>query len=133
VGLFGEGDWENVYAAWSDPSLLGARVSELDVQAGESSAKLDGERFLRKVRNDAGTVRTYLTGSIEGDVPAGTPLAVAVNGVVVAQGRSYEDGDEIAFGLLVPEQALRAGSNHVELFVVRSTTSTTGRPSLVRL
>ena len=130
VGLFGEGDWERVYAAWSDPSLLGAQVSELDVLTGDGSAKLDGERFLRQIRQGAGTVRTYLTGSIEGDVPAGTSLAVAVNGVVVAQGRSYEDGDEIAFGLLVPEEALRGGSSRVELFVVGSNV---GRPSLVRL
>jgi hypothetical protein len=129
VGLFGEGDWERVYAAWSDPSLLGVHVSELDVLADEGSAKLD-ERSLRQVGPWDGTVRTYITGSIEGDVPAGTPLAVAVNGVVVAQGRSYEDGDEIAFGLLVPEEALRRGSNRVEVFAVGSNT---GRPSLVRL
>jgi hypothetical protein len=130
VGLFGEGDWESVYAAWSDPSLLRAQVAELDILAGEGSAKLDGERFLRQVRQGAGIVRTYLTGSIEGDVRAGTPLAVAVNGTVVAQGRAYQDGDEIAFGLLVPEEALRGGLNRVELFVVGSSV---GRPSLVRL
>jgi hypothetical protein len=47
-------------------------------------------------------------------------LAVALGGRIVATARSYSDGGEERFSVLIPESALREGTNRLELFSVQS-------------
>jgi hypothetical protein len=53
-------------------------------------------------------------------VPAGTPIAISVNGTIGAVPISYADitGREIRFAGLVFDERFREGSNTLQLFVV---------------
>ena len=58
-----------------------------------------------------------ITGRLDG-APAGIALALAVNGRVAAVARSYAYGGDVRFSALIPESALRAGANAVEVYAV---------------
>jgi hypothetical protein len=63
----------------------------------------------------------------------GRVIAVAVNGRIAATGRTFtlagSRGEQ--FSLLIPERALRAGSNRLELLLVQG--GTARQPRLYRL
>jgi Sulfatase len=121
--LFRDGNWQEVYGAWAEPGLLGTPVGSLNVVEGQGTFDLDGARQLRAPSPRDAVSRSYLTGSIDGRVPAGTRLLVVVNGTLVSAARAYEDGGEVVFGSLIPEESLRPGANEVEILVVSETPS----------
>ena len=53
-----------------------------------------------------------MTGDVE-DVPAGTPLAVAVNGRIAATTRAFRDRGKLQFAALIPPDSLRPGENTI--------------------
>jgi sulfur carrier protein ThiS len=72
------------------------------------------------VRRHSGLVPTQIAGVLEGGSGRPRDLAVAVNGEILAVGRSFRlagaAGESFAF--MVPEEALRDGHNTVEVFEV---------------
>jgi hypothetical protein len=67
-------------------------------------------------------VPTLVTGELTGDLPGSErDLALAVKGRIAAVGRSFQlvRPEHEYFSLLMPENALRAGVNRLELFEVR--------------
>lgn len=114
--LFGTGTgWgPRVYALGPAAGLAGRPVASLPLAAGSGGVA----EFGNPGRFTAGpTAETLLRGGIDGGAP-GVPLAVAVNGRIVATGSSFEEGEQVRFSVLFPREALRPGVNVVELFEV---------------
>ena len=119
VERFGTGTWERMYASGLLAQHVGRSVAELRVStASDLSAELDGEVFLRTVDLASGLVPAYITGRLEGGA-AGWDLAVGLNGRVAATTRTYEGSEGVRFAAVVPDDAIRDGSNEVELLVSR--------------
>jgi hypothetical protein len=121
VALFGSGGGQpGLYGIGPRRDLLGRRVDELAViPRGEASARVDQAGELRSVDLDAEEIPARLTGVVSGEGGPVRDLAVALGGRIVATARSYSDGGEERFSVLVPESALREGTNRLELFFVQ--------------
>ena len=118
--LYGD-PWEMAYRIGPRPELLGRRVSALQVRASLLLAGLTNAWLFRDVSPGAKYFPTLITGPLRG-VPFGEhrDVAVAVNGRIRAVGRSFDlwwKGREY-FSFLVPESALRAGRNRIQVFEV---------------
>lgn len=104
--------------------IVGARIADLASPrpAGFDVAIDDPDR-LRDVDPDAGLVPARITGGIvsRGGAPAGTALAIGLNGVVAAVTRPYSFG---AFGHGSPWEAivdpglLQPGANRIDVFAI---------------
>ena len=128
--LYGD-PWAEAYRIGPHKELLDRRVATLPVRpSGSVTASVANASFLARVDRDAEYFPTRVTGPLRG-VPADDhrDLALAVNGRIRAVGRSFDLWKKRAefFSLMIPETALRSGSNRLELFEVRPS------GSLVRL
>jgi hypothetical protein len=110
---------EGLYEYGPDRDLVNKLVSALPVSgASPASATVNlGATF--SVDPKSGTIPAMIYGRVKG-VPAGTPIAVAVNGTIGAVPISFADieGKEIRFAGLVFDKRFRTGKNTLELFVV---------------
>ncbi|HEX6584211.1 MAG TPA: sulfatase-like hydrolase/transferase [Thermoleophilaceae bacterium] len=118
--LYGD-PWAMAYRIGPRPELLGRRVSALRVQTSSIRAAVANAALFRDVSHSAKFFPTRVTGPLTG-VPFGEhrDVAVAVNGRIRAVGRSFDlwrKGREY-FSLMVPETALHAGRNRVDVFEV---------------
>jgi Sulfatase len=120
--LFGD-PWESAYRIGPHRELIGQRVPASTAVAGTLHARLANADLLADVEPSDPILPTRVTGRLPG-TPRGAmrDLAVAVNGRIRAVGRSFHlDGRRMEFfSLIVPESALHAGRNSVELFEVRA-------------
>jgi Sulfatase len=119
-GLFGAGTgWGPVLRFGPHPELVGRRVGGLATAATSGAgARLDDPAALRSVNPRAAYVpAALLRGSISGAGP-GAPLAVAVNGTVVAVGKSFDQSGETRFSIVVHPRYFGAGANRVALYRV---------------
>jgi hypothetical protein len=116
--MFGD-PWASAYRVGPHPELIGRRVPRL--AAGTAHAEIANAALERNVDPTAKILPTRVTGRLPG-TPRGTMrhLAVAVNGRIRAVGRSFHLRGRRTefFSLLVPETALRAGRNRIELLEV---------------
>jgi Sulfatase len=129
--LFGTGT-DSLYRLGPHEELLGRPVRSLVSPAVErGEVRLDDEEQFQDVRTASPFVPAHIVGEIQDDaLPAGAPLAVAVNGRVAATTSSFERNGRRRFAVLVPEQSFRDGPNTVKVF---SITEIPGGVSLVRL
>jgi hypothetical protein len=119
VERFGTGTWEPMYASGPLAAHVGRSVAELGTgMAPDLRAELDGEVFLRTVDLASGLVPAYITGRLDGGT-AGWEVAVGLNGRVVATTRTYDASGDVRFAAVVPDHAIRDGSNDVALLVSR--------------
>ncbi len=120
--MFGD-PWASAYRIGQHPELIGSAVRPASVAAsGRVHGELANAGLLTDVESSKQILPTRVTGRLEGGAPgAMRQLAVAVNGRIQAVGRSFHLRGRRAeyFSLMVPETALRRGSNTVELFEVR--------------
>ncbi|MDX1644833.1 MAG: sulfatase-like hydrolase/transferase [Thermoanaerobaculia bacterium] len=111
-GLFGIGP---------RPQLLDVPVSELPV--GEPAAlqvRLDQAEQYRQVDLDGDFLPAQIFGrarSLVGDETLDVELALAVNGVVRAVTRTFDENG-IRFAAMVPEESFVEGANRVDVYVV---------------
>jgi hypothetical protein len=122
LSLFGRGP----YGFGPAGGLLGRRVSTLPVvpSRGPRARFVHPERFAAVDRGSV-FLPTHVVGRIEpGEPGGGRTVAVAVNGRVEGTGLtvSLEGSDEEDFSVMVPEDALRAGRNRVQLLWLRGRT-----------
>lgn len=120
--MFGD-PWASAYRVGPHPELIGRRVGPRAIAASTGvRGELANDALLDDVQPSNDIWPTRVTGRLE-DSPAGTmrDLAVAVNGRIRAVGRSFHLRGRRTefFSLLVPETALRRGSNVVEVLEVR--------------
>jgi hypothetical protein len=124
--------WASAYRIGPNTELLGRRVAPLSVGDSRSiSASVEGRGLSRRLPGPHPEVHpTHVTGRLRGGVPGEQrDLAVAVNGRIVAVGRSFHlvRQDREFFSLIVPERALGPGLNRIAVFEV------TGSGRLARL
>ena len=122
IATFGTGPIGRVYRIGPHRELLQKRVSGLTVQEDQGCPSRARQPGLAPVRrpNAPTSCPSYLTGKIRGGAGSGEELAVAVNGVVAATTRTYEDQGDERFAALVPEDSLRSGQNDVRVYALRS-------------
>jgi Sulfatase len=122
LALFGQGGLAGLYRIGPHPELLGRSAAALaPAPRGRLRARIDSLGRLGAVDPDSLFVPSHITGSVSGGARGATrDLAVAVNGRIAAVTRSfYVAGDDVErISALVPESALRAGRNAVEVFAV---------------
>jgi hypothetical protein len=118
TAVFGTGR-DSLYVAGPHRELLGQRPARVGLApAPKVSASIDQETVLRDVDPTSGFLPAFITGTLEGSLPAGTDIAVAVNGTIAATGRPFEFAGGRKFAALVPEDALRRGDNRVQVLAI---------------
>jgi hypothetical protein len=121
IADFGTGSIERIYEIGPHTELLRKQVSALTIRHDDSTrVELDGPDLLRSVDRASDVVPVYLTGKVRGGPGGDEELAFAVNGVVAATTRTYEDDGDERFAVLLPESALRSGRNDLQAFALGS-------------
>lgn len=111
----------SMYNIGPSPLLHGAPLSQLELlPRGKVRASLTERARWNKVRLRASVLPLHVTGRISGGSPGGRPLAVAVNGTVVATGWSFRPlgAMKLSISVLIPETALRSGRNDIRLYEI---------------
>ena len=114
--------WASAYRIGPHQELLGRRMDPRRVGRSRSvRARLANAHLLEDVDRDDPILPTRMAGRVRGG-RAGElrDLALAVNGRIAAVGRSFRLRGRAAefFSMMVPNSALKAGRNRVELFQV---------------
>jgi hypothetical protein len=119
--VFGD-PWAAAYRIGPHPELLGDRVPAALAPSATVHGELANAELLGHVDPRASILPTRVTGRLLGSPPGAVrDLAVAVNGRIMAVGRSFHLRGRRPefFSLIVPETALPRGSNRLELLEVR--------------
>jgi Sulfatase len=121
LALFGSGSWGRLFTGIGPfRGLIGDSVPSL--RRGPASAlhgRILAAGALRSVRRRSGLVPSQIVGDVRGGRRgAKHDVAVAVNGVVQATGRTWylRGGRAEHFAVNVPESSLREGRNSVQVF-----------------
>jgi sulfatase-like protein len=117
----GSGDWPSLFTAFGpDQDLIGQGVDNIHAASGVR-ATLSLARSFTRVRRSSGVVPCQIAGRIRGTGATGErDIAVAVNGLIEAVGRSFHlRGEKVeSYSVMVPEAALHEGRNKVEVLEV---------------
>ena len=123
VRMFGQGDFASLYTGIGpNRKLLGRLTAQLrPAPAGKVRTQLANAADMRNVDAGSQVHATQVAGSLTGAKSGQTrDVAVAVNGRIEAVGRTFRlrGSSKESYALMVPEVALKAGRNTVELFEV---------------
>ena len=125
--LFGSGSQgPGYFGLGPDPSLHGTPVSALNLEpAGPLHATLENAAAFSKVNRGSGYMPLQVYGRLSGGDPGGHSIAVAVNGRVVATGRSFAPlgTTHTSFSVFLPQDAFRDGANRVAVYEIASPTT----------
>jgi Sulfatase len=117
----GWGDWPILFTAFGpNRELIGRQVDRIRPRSG-ARATLSLARSYAHVRRANGVVPTQVAGRIRGSAPnRERDMAIAVNGRIVAVGRSFHlRGQAVeSYSVMVPEDSLREGRNEIEVLEV---------------
>ncbi len=117
----GSGDWASLYTSLGpNRNLVGERADDVQAASG-ARATISLSRSFARVRRSSGVVPCQIAGRIHGSgAQDERNLAIAVNGRIEAVGRSFHlKGERVeSYSVMVPEDALREGSNKVEVLEV---------------
>ena len=117
----GSGDWASLYTSLGpNRDLIGERADHVQAASG-ARATISLSRSFARVRRSSGVVPCQIAGRIHGSgAQDERDLAIAVNGRIEAVGRSFHlKGERVeSYSVMVPEDALRDGSNTVEVLEV---------------
>ena len=115
---FGRGR-DSLYRIGVNRDLLGSTVASTSSGSRAIRVRIEDESLLGDTRKAEGVVPARISGVVEeGKLDPGTELAVAVNGRIQALTRCFEVGEVQRFRAMVPESALREGSNRVDVFAI---------------
>ena len=112
-----------VFAIGPHPELHGVSLERLRIEAVQSKPRISLDRPTRQLQTvdlDSAILPLRMTGRIESERSEGRalPLAIALNGTLVASTWSSLDTPSASFSAMLPESALSAGSNTLEIFVL---------------
>jgi hypothetical protein len=117
----GWGDWPILFTAFGpNRELIGRQVDRIRPRSG-ARATLSLARSYAHVRRASGVVPTQVAGRVRGSAPnRERDIAIAVNGRIVAVGRSFHlRGQAVeSYSVMVPEDSLREGRNEIEVLEV---------------
>ena len=118
--LFGTGT-DSLFRIGPHPELLGREVAELPrAERGRVRVRLRAPGTRRSMNPGSRYRPSNVLGWIEGGRPQDRPLAVAVNGRILATGWSFRDmgSTRLNVSVLLPEDAFRPGPNDVQVYEV---------------
>jgi hypothetical protein len=122
MALFGSGsDLERLDRIGPHPELVGLAVASLPRLGGEAAAAIHQAKELRHVDPTSGFVPGEITGEIVNGRPGGgRPIALALDGKIVAVGRTFSMAGLTAenFEMIVPEAAFRRGAMEARVFEI---------------
>ncbi len=134
--VMGAGDPMRLFAISPNSSYRGliGQPADADRSAARSKCILDFPRIFGGVEPDSLVMPSLVTGRLQfDDTDADRHLAIAVNGIVRAVTRTYQEGAANLFSAMVPETSFRAGRNNVEVFIIRDGPDRTPRLSSVSM
>jgi len=100
------------------PDLAGSAVDVEGQSNSELRVVIKEAGLYRDVDTTSDVIPVRIGGTLLGSASGDEVLAVAVNGVVGAVTRSYEDDDAVAFLAMVPPELFHDGENAIEVFEV---------------
>jgi hypothetical protein len=116
---FGRGDWQGLYAPPHARHLLGTQLGRASLKpAGDVQIALDKPAQFNAVVRERDPLPIYISGVLKTGRSDPLNVVVTVNGTVAAIAQSYTARGGHMFGTLIPESALRDGTNSVTAFVV---------------
>jgi hypothetical protein len=120
VSSFGTGSIGALYRIGPQRNLIGRAVGSLAIRANTGlRVELTGETLFDAVDPESSFVPALLEGELRGARGPFVPIAIALNGRIAATTYAYGEGRPgMKISAIVPEEAFRAGSNPVELFVI---------------
>lgn len=123
LALFGRRPgWEDVWRRGPQRAPLGATGERWSGREARGlRAELAHEARLRAVDPDGPYLPCFAFGTLEAEAGGALPerVAVALGGVVVAEGATFErKGPRAEFAMMLPRSAFRAGANAVELLAI---------------
>lgn len=123
VDWFGTEDgWHRLFRFGPHGDLVGQATAALPVSTNATArARIDDAEAYEDVDLDGESLPALLTGRLSGldDTGDAVYLAVAVNGEVVATGKSFDhQGPEARFAAMLPASAFRDGRNEVGLYLI---------------
>jgi hypothetical protein len=116
--LFGS-DWQGLYEWGPGSELVGERLARLEAGpvSGAELELVEPEAYA-DVDPGAPLIPALVKGTIRSGAEVGDPLAIAVNGRIVAGGEAYEAFGATRVIAAIPPESLRPGANEVEVLVV---------------
>jgi hypothetical protein len=116
---FGAGAWKRVYAIGPRPDLLGRSVTATGGPGPDVSVQFPD--LFANVDPGTGVVPAHVRGRLGDKVAAGSTLAFALNGRIVATGSSFKPVGryKVEFTALLPADAFVKGRNKLDIFQVR--------------
>jgi hypothetical protein len=126
IGRLGDGDMARAYRLGPNNNLIGRSVSELSpAGAGGLTATVQEPERFGRVDLRGSFLPAHVAGRLSGGEPAGHDLAVALNGTIVAVGRSFKPIGKykVNWSVVLPEDAFRQGANKLEVFEVTGGTT----------
>jgi hypothetical protein len=112
--LFGSGDWPRAYRFGPHPELIGKAAASLP-QAASQADRVALENDFTSVDPTLPSIPVLVQGPVTA-VPAGTPVAIAVNGTIAATAETFDYQNAIRVAAAIPPTALRPGRNAIEVF-----------------
>jgi hypothetical protein len=102
------------------PELVGTAVAAHPVVDGPVRATVENADEVGRVDPATGVVTALVRGTVPAEVPAGTPLAIAVDGRIAAVVPVVDDGEgpHRFAGLIEDPTVFGSGENRLELFLV---------------
>jgi Sulfatase len=111
-----------LYGIGPRPGLIGKTVARVGGTLVPAKATLDPElrKALQAVDPNGTFVPANLAGRVD-DLPAGTPLAIALNGKVAAVGWSagLKGDNSVYFSFFAPPEAFKTGANTARIYRIR--------------
>jgi len=133
IRLFGSnGRRPGFYGIGPHPELIGRTITGLP--HAPASAEINGADAYSSVHLRSDFLPAQLTGTMHDGGRDVRDLAAALNGRIVAVGRSFTLADDDAehFSIMLPESAFREGSNRVELLSVTDESGAVSLASIAR-
>jgi hypothetical protein len=122
LAWFGSGtDLEKLYRIGPHPELVGQATAALPRMDGAAAARVHQTEELRQVDPTSGFVPGEITGELpDGRPGGGRPIALALDGTIVATGRTFSMAGSFAesFEMIVPEAAFRRGAMKARVFEI---------------
>ena len=121
LALFGSGSDLGLFRIGPHPELVGQATTDLPRLGGVATALIHQAEELRDVDPTSGFVPGEITGEIPGGPPGGgRPIALALDGTIVAVGRTFSLASSPAenFEMIVPEAAFRRGAMEARVFEI---------------
>ena len=116
IARFGTGGYDALYALPGTAELIGRMAADFPHRVGTVRVALAVPRAFANVDITSERLPLHVRARVSSVVPE--PLAVVVNGRIVATAMCHQENDASVFSTMIPEHALRPGRNEVAIVLI---------------